>query len=96
MSVETTAARTEESRKRPGALILGPRKKPYVTFKCGYTIISIISVTRSGTDPLVHHGRHFGRTVHALCSVQALVTNGLIHVDELAVRPEAIFTDEYV
>jgi hypothetical protein len=56
----------------------------------------LTSVIRNGTDPLVHHGRHFGRTVHALCSVKTLVTNGLIRVDELAVRPEVMFTDEYV
>lgn len=30
------------------------------------------------TDPLVHHGRHFCRTVHALCNVQALLNNGFI------------------
>jgi hypothetical protein len=26
-------------------------------------------------DPLVHHGCHFGRAVHAFCNVQALVRN---------------------
>ncbi|KAF8835988.1 hypothetical protein BDN67DRAFT_992258 [Paxillus ammoniavirescens] len=31
-------------------------------------------------DPLVHHGRHFGRAVHAFCNVQTLVTNGLIRM----------------
>ncbi|KIJ59336.1 hypothetical protein HYDPIDRAFT_33275 [Hydnomerulius pinastri MD-312] len=29
-------------------------------------------------DPLVHHGRHFGRAVHAFCNVQTLLTNGII------------------
>ncbi|KAF9222383.1 hypothetical protein BS17DRAFT_838395 [Gyrodon lividus] len=29
-------------------------------------------------DPLVHHGQHFGRAVHAFCNVQTLVTNGLL------------------
>ncbi|KAH6903037.1 hypothetical protein BKA70DRAFT_1027076, partial [Coprinopsis sp. MPI-PUGE-AT-0042] len=29
------------------------------------------------TDPLVHHGRHFGRTVQAFCRVQTLIKNGL-------------------
>ncbi|KAH6897576.1 hypothetical protein BKA70DRAFT_1116126 [Coprinopsis sp. MPI-PUGE-AT-0042] len=29
------------------------------------------------TDPLVHHGRHFGRAVQAFCRVQALITQGL-------------------
>ncbi|KAH6905462.1 hypothetical protein BKA70DRAFT_1504725, partial [Coprinopsis sp. MPI-PUGE-AT-0042] len=30
------------------------------------------------TDPLVHHGRHFGRTVQAFCRVQTLIKNGMI------------------
>jgi len=33
---------------------------------------------RRTSDPLVHHGRHFGRTVHAMCNVPALVTNGIL------------------
>ncbi|KAH6907243.1 hypothetical protein BKA70DRAFT_1428213 [Coprinopsis sp. MPI-PUGE-AT-0042] len=45
------------------------------------------------TDPLVHHGRHFGRTIQAFCHVQTLIKNGLsrsiqlrygrIHEDDL-------------
>ncbi|KAH7919885.1 hypothetical protein BV22DRAFT_1050765 [Leucogyrophana mollusca] len=45
-------------------------------------------------DPLVHHGRHFGRTVHALCNVQALITNGILRLGELADEPEETFTAE--
>jgi hypothetical protein len=45
-------------------------------------------------DPLVHHGRHFGRTIHALCSVQALITNGLLQEVELAEQSEESFTAE--
>ncbi|KAF8332946.1 hypothetical protein F5887DRAFT_1063780 [Amanita rubescens] len=33
--------------------------------------------SRAG-GPFVHHGRHFGRTVHAMCNVQALIANCLI------------------
>jgi hypothetical protein len=33
-------------------------------------------------DPLVHHGRHFGRSVHAMCNVRALITNGLVRMAE--------------
>ena len=33
--------------------------------------------TRTPQDPLVHHGRHFGRAVHAFCNVQTLIANGL-------------------
>lgn len=32
------------------------------------------------SDPLTHHGRHFGRTVHAMCNVQALITNGFLQM----------------
>jgi hypothetical protein len=44
----------------------------------------------------VHHGRHFGRTVHALCSVQGLLRNGILRSGELSDEPEESFTPEYV
>ncbi|KIM74009.1 hypothetical protein PILCRDRAFT_80463 [Piloderma croceum F 1598] len=47
-----------------------------------------------GTDPLVHHGRHFGRTVHAMCSIKGLITNGLLHMADLEDNPEATFTQD--
>ena len=31
---------------------------------------------------MVHHGQHFGRTVHAMCSVQVLITNSLVLMAE--------------
>jgi len=46
------------------------------------------------TDPLVHHGRHFGRTVHALCRVHTLFTNGILREVELADQPEESFSNE--
>ncbi|KAG2114455.1 hypothetical protein BD769DRAFT_1363829, partial [Suillus cothurnatus] len=49
---------------------------------------------RSVTDPLVHYGRHFGRTVHALCNFQALLTNRILQMGELADTPEENFTAE--
>ena len=33
-------------------------------------------------DPLIHHGWHFGRMVHAMCNVQVLIINGFLHVSE--------------
>ncbi|KAG1842301.1 hypothetical protein C8R48DRAFT_751100 [Suillus tomentosus] len=48
----------------------------------------------SAADPLVHYGRHFGRTVHALCNFQALLTNGILRMGELAETPEENFTAE--
>lgn len=50
--------------------------------------------TSCGTDPLVHYGRHFGRTIHALCSVSALLTNGLLRMGELEEQPADTFTHE--
>lgn len=50
----------------------------------------------SGTDPLVHYGRHFGRTVHALCTVSVLINNGILRMGELSEQPEESFSYEYV
>jgi len=75
-SDENDTANPTVGQKRPGALALGPRKKP------------------CGTDPLVHHGRHFGRTVHALCTVSALLNNGILRMGELLDQPEDTFTHE--
>ncbi|KJA25460.1 hypothetical protein HYPSUDRAFT_134698 [Hypholoma sublateritium FD-334 SS-4] len=46
------------------------------------------------TDPLVHHGRHFGRTIHALCNIQALINNGIVRMGERADEPEESFTSQ--
>jgi hypothetical protein len=54
------------------------------------------SLNRCAADPLVHHGRHFGRAVHALCSVPALLSNGILRLGVLADKPESTFTHEYV
>jgi hypothetical protein len=49
-----------------------------------------------GTDPLVHHGRHFGRTVHALCSISALLSNGILRMRGPSEILDDAFTDEWV
>ena len=36
----------------------------------------------------MHHGRHFGRTVHAFCNVSALVRNELLRLRALVDKPE--------
>ncbi|KAJ3540837.1 hypothetical protein NMY22_g4128 [Coprinellus aureogranulatus] len=38
---------------------------------------------RSRTDPLVGHGKHFGRTIRTFCHVQTIVTNGLSRTMQL-------------
>ncbi|KAH6869378.1 hypothetical protein BKA70DRAFT_1379688 [Coprinopsis sp. MPI-PUGE-AT-0042] len=40
------------------------------------------------TDPLVHHGRHFGRTVQAFCRVQTLIKNGMLRTFQMEVTQE--------
>jgi hypothetical protein len=43
---------------------------------------------------MVHHGRHFGRTLHAMTNVHVLLTNGILRIGELADEPEESFTAE--
>lgn len=50
------------------------------------------SCNRRLTDPLVHSGRHFGRSIHALCNIYALVNNGIIRMGERSEDPEEEFT----
>jgi hypothetical protein len=87
---------TNGIRKRSNALQQGPRKKAYVFYIYFTAGLFFNSLCRCITDPLVHHGRHFCRTVHALCNVQALLTNGVLRTVELADMPEENFTTEYV
>ena len=71
-------ATPDTSRKRAGsgALQMGPRKKPYVLLLDLNLIVTLLCISTT-QDPLVHHGRHFGRAVHAFCNVQTLILNGL-------------------
>lgn len=68
-------------RRRESSLQLEPRKKPSVL-----TLTSILysmQSIRRAPNPLVHHGRHFGRTVHALCSVKQLLRNCIPRLDDI-------------
>jgi hypothetical protein len=83
-------------RQRESALQLGPRKKPYVDVSDTFLAPIVTTTSRSLTDPLIHHGRHFGRSVHAFCNVQALLTNGVLRMGEQIDEPEESFTYESV
>ncbi|KAG2141981.1 hypothetical protein DEU56DRAFT_734009 [Suillus clintonianus] len=41
----------------------------------------------NSSNPLVLHGRHFGRTVFALCNYSSLLTGGILRLEELQDSP---------
>ncbi|KAG1823144.1 hypothetical protein EV424DRAFT_1276328, partial [Suillus variegatus] len=43
--------------------------------------------SRTSSNPLVLHSRHFGRTVFALCNYPALLTAGILQLEELQDSP---------
>ena len=45
-------------------------------------------------NPLVYYGRHFSRAVHAMCSIQALLTNGILRMGEEGEIVEESLTPE--
>jgi hypothetical protein len=78
--------RYREVEDEDAALRLAPRKKPHVFLASGHSssIDSLFAFLSCVTDPLVHYGRHFGRTEHALCCIHKLMQNGILHSVELA------------
>jgi len=75
-------------------------RSPQKTVRLGSAYANTILVTHRpascGTDPLIHYGRHFGRTVHALCTVSSILNNGILRMGELQDQPEETFTLESV
>ena len=61
----------------------------FETTYCSAASMMTLWLSRS-SDPLVHHGRHFGRTVHAMCNVQALIINSLLLGDDGEVAEEML------
>jgi hypothetical protein len=78
------------------ALRMAKRKTPSVRHSvCRFFILTkLLWLSRPG-DPFVHHGRHFGRTVHTMCNIHALICNGVAHMGEEPV-PEESLTYELV
>ena len=62
-----------------------------------YAILSdkIVVASHAG-DPLIHYGRHFSRTVHAMCNVQVLLTQGVDRLASTEVVAEESLTLEYI
>ncbi|KAG1891589.1 uncharacterized protein F5891DRAFT_1211295 [Suillus fuscotomentosus] len=48
----------------------------------------------SMSDPLISHGRHFGRTVFALCNYPSLLTNGILRLEQMEDTPLEDFPAE--
>lgn len=91
---ENQASQTT-GQKRPNTLELGPRKKPYVPNATHNEFALTSLLSRCFTDPLVHHGRHFGRTVHAMCNFPTLLNNGIMRIIDQATTPDVSLTAEY-
>lgn len=85
--------RAIQSRSTLSSLPRGKHRKPVIL----YAILSdeIIAASRAG-DPLIYHGRHFGRTVHAMCNVQVLLTQGVERLASTEVVAEESLTLEYI
>ncbi|KAG1781183.1 hypothetical protein EV702DRAFT_962815 [Suillus placidus] len=54
----------------------------------------LILLLSSTSDPLVSHGRHFGRTVFALCNYPSLLTNGILRLEQMEDTPLEEFSAE--
>ncbi|KAH6874091.1 hypothetical protein BKA70DRAFT_1378942 [Coprinopsis sp. MPI-PUGE-AT-0042] len=47
-----------------------------------------MTLSSATTDPLVHHGRHFRRTVYAFVNIYALIINGMVQEGDDEDAPE--------
>jgi hypothetical protein len=81
-NTENDKPSTNTNGKCINTLELGPRKKVYAM------------VSGKG-DPLIHHGRHFCHTIHAMCNIYALLTQSVMRVVEQEgnMRQDEDFTD---
>lgn len=84
--------------KRQGALQVGPRKKAYVPTvypcHCFLSLYALMFENSCGSNPLIHHGRYFGRTVHAMSNVSALLNNAIVRLVEQEENPDLVLSRE--
>jgi hypothetical protein len=93
----TSPGHLTRKRKADAEIFLsGPKKRPYVPNTYSSKGIQLISKHSTRTDPLVHHGRHFGRTIRAFCRIQALIRQGLAVTVQLELEdlPEDALSNE--
>ncbi|KAG2747871.1 hypothetical protein P692DRAFT_20875193 [Suillus brevipes Sb2] len=63
--------------------------------KLGSSALQMVPQKRaSASDPLVSHGRHFGRTIFALCNHPSLLTNGILRLEQIEDTPLEDFPAE--
>ncbi|KAG1873144.1 hypothetical protein F4604DRAFT_1880995 [Suillus subluteus] len=56
--------------------------------------MAALDTTSSIPNPLVSHGRHFGRTVFTLCNYPSLLTNGILRLEQMEDNPLEDFPAE--
>jgi hypothetical protein len=75
-------------------LINGSSKKGVSSPHVDHKLHSLIPSLSSSSDPLVFHGRHFGRTVFALCNYPSLLTNSILRLEQMEDTPLEDFPAE--
>lgn len=86
-------------RPREDALQQGAHKKPCVSACSAFFLLSISflhSNSSAVSDPLVHRGRHFGRTIFAFANVKSLITNGLDRMANQDTHGTESLPDKYI
>ena len=64
------------------SLKLSKRKSLWVLHSATHVNLTLPCWLSCTGDLLIHHGQHFGRTVHAMCHVQVLIINGFLCMSE--------------
>ncbi|KAG2092958.1 uncharacterized protein F5147DRAFT_747984 [Suillus discolor] len=62
--------------------------------KCATSALQMGPRKNSTSDPLISHGRHFSRTVFALCNYLSLLTNGILRLEQMEDTPLEEFSAE--
>jgi hypothetical protein len=83
------------SKRATSALQMGPHKKVWVVPTVEDRFNTLILPPSSSSDPLISHGRHFGRTVFALCNYPSLLTNGVLRLEQMEETPLEHFSAEW-
>ena len=80
----------------PSSSVHERKRKFKLTFKSIFYTIGLTNYYSCKGDPLVHHGRHFCRTIHAMCNIHALLTQSIIREVEQVEATDEDFSVEFV